>query len=121
MFVISFLLTGFISAVVVACYVMLFSFTLWMVIDAGKQDRFWWMTIILIVPIVGPGAYYLTEKKHEYAHAPNHHVHNSETEDQHEKSPEKKKRVKKVKEEVFVVQEAKKEESTEEKKAKENS
>ena len=88
MFVISFLLTGFISAVVVACYVMLFSFTLWMVIDAGKQDRFWWIAIMIGVPFVGVIVYYLTEKKHEYAKAPSHHIHDSQTEAQHETSHE---------------------------------
>jgi phage protein D len=69
-----------------------------MAIDAGKQDRFWWLTFVIGVPVIGPAAYYFTEKKHEYARAPVHHVHDSETEEQHEKAPKKRKHHKKAEE-----------------------
>lgn len=42
------------------------SFMLWMVIDAGKQDKFWWIAFILALPVVGAVVYFFVEKKHEY-------------------------------------------------------
>jgi ABC-type nickel/cobalt efflux system permease component RcnA len=67
-------------------FAVVVSFLAWMLVDAAKQDRFWWIVIMLGVPIIGPAVYYLTEKKHEYAKAPSHHIHDSETESQHETS-----------------------------------
>ncbi len=83
--------TGFIVGIIVelfvyAAFIVVFSFSAWMIVDAAKQDRFWWIAIILGVPFVGVIVYYLTEKKHEYAKAPSHHIHESETEAQHETS-----------------------------------
>lgn len=68
-------------------YILIGAFILWMSIDAGKQDRFWWLVVIVGIPIIGAVVYYFTEKKHEYAKAPVHHIHQSETENQHEHSP----------------------------------
>lgn len=82
---------AFVTLIVAVCYIITIAFTVWMAIDAGKQDRFWWLTLIIGIPIIGPAAYYFTEKKHEYVKAPVHHVHESETEEQHEKAPKKKK------------------------------
>lgn len=73
--------------IVLGSYLIVASFLIWMFVDAAKQDRFWWIVIILGVPVVGAAVYYLTEKKHEYAKAPSHHVHESETESQHETAP----------------------------------
>jgi ABC-type nickel/cobalt efflux system permease component RcnA len=85
------LLVGIIITVlVVACYVLAIAFTVWMIIDAGKQDRFWWLVLVIGVPIIGPSVYYFTEKKHEYTKVPVHHVHDSLTERQHESAPKKK-------------------------------
>lgn len=78
-----------ITLVVALCYILVISFTIWMIVDAGKQDRFWWLVCIIGLPIIGPSAYYFTEKKHEYAKIPPHHIHGSETEEQHEKAPKK--------------------------------
>ena len=75
------------TLIIYAAYLLFFSFTLWMAVDAAKQDRFWWVVLILGVPVAGSAAYYLTEKKHEYAKAPSHHIHDSETEAQHEQAP----------------------------------
>ena len=75
------------TLIVYGAYLLFFSFTLWMVVDAAKQDRFWWVVLILGIPVVGSAAYYFTEKKHEYVKAESHHVHASETEAQHEKAP----------------------------------
>lgn len=85
--------------VVAASYIIMIAFTVWMLIDAGKQDRFWWLVVIIGIPVIGPAVYYFTEKKHEYRSAPLHYVHSSETEQQHEKAP-KKKVARKVKKEV---------------------
>jgi hypothetical protein len=102
------LTTGMLVALIVtACYILVISFTLWMAIDAGKQDRFWWLTLILGLPVIGPAVYYFTEKKHEYAKVPRHHVHDSETDEQHEATPKKKKSRKKKEE--TVVEETKEE------------
>ncbi len=68
-------------------YILAIAFTLWMVVDAGKQDRFWWVVLIIGVPIIGPVAYFFVEKKHEYAKVPIKHVHKSETEEEHEHAP----------------------------------
>lgn len=42
------------------------SFMAWMVIDAGKQDKFWWIVFILGLPFVGAIVYFFVEKKQEY-------------------------------------------------------
>lgn len=82
-----FLMVLITTLLIYAAYLLFFAFTLWMMVDAAKQDRFWWVLLILGVPFVGSIVYYLTEKKHEYAKAPSHHIHTSETEAQHEASP----------------------------------
>ncbi len=99
---------AFVTLIVAVCYIITIAFTVWMAIDAGKQDRFWWLTLIIGIPIIGPAAYYFTEKKHEYVKAPVHHVHESETEEQHEKAP-KKKKVRKSKEHSETKSEAQEE------------
>ena len=77
------------TLLIYAAYLLFFAFTLWMAVDAAKQDSFWWVVIVLGIPVAGSLAYYFTEKKHEYAKAPSHHIHTSETEVQHETSPHK--------------------------------
>ena len=72
-----------------SAWIILVSFTVWMAIDAGKQDRFWWVVLIIGVPLVGSVAYFYTEKKHEYAKIEPHYIHNGETEQQHEITPKK--------------------------------
>ena len=97
--------------VVYAAYIVLIAFTIWMMIDAAKQDRFWWIVIILGLPVVGSVVYFYTEKKHEYAKIESHHVHGAQTEAQHETTP--KKLVKRKKKEAQpVMEEVKKEEVT---------
>lgn len=88
-----------ITFIVAACYIIMIAFTVWMLIDAGKQDRFWWLALIIGVPVIGAAVYYFTEKKHEYRQVPVHYVHASETEQQHEKVPKKKSSRKTKKEE----------------------
>lgn len=91
MLLFGFIVSVIVSGVVAFCYIVLFAFTIWMMVDAAKQDRFWWLVLVLGVPVVGPAVYYFTEKKHEYVKAEPHHIHESETEEQHEKAPKKKK------------------------------
>ena len=83
------LIDAIFQLIVYGAWIVLISFTLWMAIDAGKQDRFLWIILILGVPAVGSVAYYYTEKKHEYSKKENNHVHTSETEQQHETTPKK--------------------------------
>jgi uncharacterized membrane protein YeiB len=75
------------SVFVYVLYILAIAFTLWMVVDASKQDRFWWVVLIVGVPLVGPCTYFFVEKKHEYAKVPIKHVHKSETEEEHERAP----------------------------------
>lgn len=75
------------SVFVYALYMFAIAFTLWMAVDAGKQDRFWWLLLVVSVPVIGPLVYFFVQKKHEYKRAPVAHVHKSETEEQHEKAP----------------------------------
>jgi hypothetical protein len=82
-----FLIGMLLTVMVYSMYILVGAFILWMAIDAGKQDRFWWLVVIVGIPIIGAIVYYFTEKKHEYAKAPVHHIHQSETEHQHEHSP----------------------------------
>lgn len=82
------MLTGMmLSAFMYSVYVLAVACIVWMVVDAAKQDRFWWVVIIIGVPVIGAAVYFFTEKKHEYAKVPSHHVHDSETESQHETTP----------------------------------
>lgn len=114
------IITGMLIAIIVTvCYIVIIAFTLWMAIDAGKQDRFWWLTLIIGLPVIGPAVYYFTEKKHEYAKLPAHHIHTSETEEQHEVSHRKKKQKKEKKEEEVKKEEPKPEPTTEEPKVEE--
>ncbi len=83
----AFILDMFIRFAVYWSVIFVVSFTVWMSVDAAKQDRFWWIVMILGIPFIGPAVYYVTEKKHEYKKAENHHVHVSETESQHEQAP----------------------------------
>ena len=90
--------------VVYSAYIVLFSFIFWMIVDAAKQDRFWWVVIILGLPVVGSVVYFYTEKKHEYAKIASRHIHSGETEEQHEVTPKKLARKKKKVEVVEVVE-----------------
>lgn len=53
-------------AVCFILYVVAAAFILWMLVDAAKQDNFWWLVIILGIPIIGAIMYYFLEKKRDY-------------------------------------------------------
>lgn len=86
MILIATIIGAMMTLITYGAFIIVLSFMAWMVVDAGKQDRFWWVVIILGVPFIGGVVYYFTEKKHEYAKAESHHIHESETEAQHEVS-----------------------------------
>jgi ABC-type nickel/cobalt efflux system permease component RcnA len=79
------------TLVVYGAWIFVIAFMVWMAVDAAKQDRFWWVVLIIGIPFIGSAAYFFTEKKHEYAKAEPHHIHTSETEEQHERAPRKRK------------------------------
>lgn len=60
----------FVMVLVVFGYILAISFVMWMAIDAGKQDKFWWMVLVFALPVIGAIVYYFTEKKHEYVKMP---------------------------------------------------
>lgn len=69
------MLFGFIFGVTVLmisilAYVLGISFMLWMVVDAAKNDKFWWIVLIVALPVVGAIVYYFVEKHHDYAKIP---------------------------------------------------
>ena len=64
------LATSFIVAVCFAVYILVAAFVLWMLVDAGKQDKFWWVVIILGLPVVGAIGYFFLEKERDYAKIP---------------------------------------------------
>jgi uncharacterized membrane protein YeiB len=69
------MLFGFIFGVTVLmisilAYVLCISFMLWMVVDAAKNDKFWWIVLIVALPLVGAVVYYFVEKHHDYAKLP---------------------------------------------------
>lgn len=94
--------SALIQFIVVGAYILIASFILWMAVDAAKQDRFWWVVCILGAPVVGAAVYYATEKKHEYVKIESHHIHESETEEQHEVAHKKRTRKSVVKESAKV-------------------
>ncbi len=115
MLFIGLLVGAIVTLIVYIAYMLIIAFTLWMVVDAAKQDRFWWVLICIAVPIIGSAVYYLTEKKHEYAKAESHHIHNSQTELQHEVDPLHHKHHKKEGDAPILLAEEKKEDEGEKK------
>ncbi|MEN9552012.1 MAG: hypothetical protein RI935_389 [Candidatus Parcubacteria bacterium] len=82
------LVWALLSFVVYACYVLAIAFTLWMVVDAAKMDRFLWVVLIVGVPVIGPVVYFFVEKKKEYKRVPKLFAEKKEGEEEeyHEKA-----------------------------------
>ena len=68
------LINFLLQAVVVFMFVFVVSFIFWMAIDAAKQDKFWWLMVIVGVPFVGSVVYYFVEHEHDYAKLPKSHI-----------------------------------------------
>jgi len=49
-----------------AFYILVLAFMFWMMVDSAKHDRFWWIVIIIALPLVGALIYYAVERKHLY-------------------------------------------------------
>ncbi|MDQ5962477.1 MAG: hypothetical protein QG653_284 [Patescibacteria group bacterium] len=56
-------------------YVVAFSFLFWMAVDAAKQDKIFWLLIIVGLPLVGSIIYYFVEKKKDYVTTSGHFGH----------------------------------------------
>ena len=57
-------------ALLICVYVFAACFIFWMAVDAARQDKFWWLVLVIAVPLVGSIVYYFTEKKHDYMKMP---------------------------------------------------
>lgn len=49
-----------------AFYIIALAFMFWMAVDAAKHDRFWWIVMIIALPLVGAVIYFAVERKHWY-------------------------------------------------------
>lgn len=47
-------------------YVLAAAFVIWMSVDAAKQDKFWWLVLVIGLPLIGAIVYYFVEKKGDY-------------------------------------------------------
>ena len=73
--VFGFLLDGVVLVVVYLCYIIPASFIIWMAVDAAKQDKFFWLIIIVGLPLIGSLVYYFVEKKKDYMTTSAHQGH----------------------------------------------
>jgi hypothetical protein len=55
------------TALLYVLYIFVFAGIFWMAVDAAKQDKFWWIVLILGMPIVGAVVYYFVEKHKDYS------------------------------------------------------
>ena len=80
----AFLLDGLLLVAVYLFYIVPASFIIWMAVDAAKQDKFFWLIIIVGIPLVGSVVYYFVEKKKDYMTTTAHmgHMHKRRKEDQ---------------------------------------
>ena len=81
--VFGFLLDGIVLAAVYLFYIVPASFVIWMAVDAAKQDKFFWVIIIIGLPVLGSLVYYFVEKKRDYMTTSAHfgHIHRRRKED----------------------------------------
>lgn len=75
-----YLLSILLAAAIWLFYATVFAFIVWMVVDAAKQDKFFWVILIAGIPIIGASVYYFVEKKKDYMTTSGHfgHVHAKE-------------------------------------------
>jgi hypothetical protein len=48
-------------------FLLILSFMVWMAVDAAKGDKYWWIVLILGLPLIGGVVYFFVEKKHDYS------------------------------------------------------
>lgn len=66
-------------ALLMVLFVFVSSFVVWMTVDAAKQDKFWWLVLIVGIPFIGAVVYFFVEKEGEYAKIPEIHEEKKET------------------------------------------
>jgi uncharacterized membrane protein len=55
-----------VSVFFIAVYIIALSFMVWMMVDAAKHDKFWWLVLNIGLPFAGSVIYYFMEKRHAY-------------------------------------------------------
>lgn len=65
-FIFSDILASFTALILLLTYAFVITFTVWMIVDAAKHDKFWWLFLTIALPFVGAVIYYFTEKKKLY-------------------------------------------------------
>lgn len=99
-FVISiFMLFGLIFGVMIMMLGVIFmvlcaSFMFWMLVDAAKQDKFWWVAIMFVLPLIGSLVYFFVEKEREYAKIPKEKIKHKKDDTKEEKKEETKEVIK---------------------------
>lgn len=51
---------------IILIYVLAVSFIIWMIVDAAKNNKYWWIVLIIGIPVIGAIIYYFVEKKGDY-------------------------------------------------------
>lgn len=51
-------------------YVIGLSLMIWMIVDAAKSDKYWWVAIMVALPLIGSLIYFFVEKEHDYEKIP---------------------------------------------------
>lgn len=65
------LFLGFFAMMITyVAYVFGVSLMIWMLVDAAKTDKYWWIALMVALPVVGSLVYFFVEKEHDYAKVP---------------------------------------------------
>ena len=51
---------------IILIYVLAVSLIIWMIVDAAKNNKYWWIVLIIGIPVIGAIIYYFVEKKGDY-------------------------------------------------------
>ena len=63
----SLIFTGILTiAFFVLAYVFGLSFVIWMAVDAAKQNKYWWIVLVVGLPLIGAIVYFFVEKNGDY-------------------------------------------------------
>ncbi len=65
-FIFSDMLASLTALMLLLAYAFVITFTVWMIVDAAKHDKFWWLFLTISLPFIGAVMYYCTEKKKLY-------------------------------------------------------
>lgn len=71
----------FFVACIIAIYIVMLAFMFWMMVDAAKHDKFWWLVLCIALPVAGAVIYFFVEKKKMYEkiekHTEGEHAHHA--------------------------------------------